>query len=417
MSMRKVLTIIIVAVVALILLGSIAKNRRERDSTISTTGEPSPVQAASIPNKFQNTYEELDAYLTKFSEYLDENPRNSNSDVTFATELITANGNRGEELLSENGYIGNTMYLDQLEALGVEGVTIFMPFPILTDGYDRSDEYWDFYKRLGAEIKGRNLKLLIKVGPVFREKEISSLGVDYTNTSIDEYFAGKQRIAERVVDEIGPHYLTLANEPATEKAVLGKNVSEARIIQYINETVESIGSTNTLIGAGSGTWEPTSFIQNLSENTSLDYIDLHIYPLASTNADYLVRAAEMAEIAKANNKRVIIGEFWLYKSAARELTSVPTHVEMFGRDTFSFWAPLDQKMLETMTKFAEHSDIEFISPFWSKYLFAYVDYDRNWYRSPGALLRLADGEAVKNLLAKRFSVTGEAYRRIIAENN
>jgi hypothetical protein len=195
-----------------------------------------------------------------------------------------------------------------------------------------------------------------------------------------------------------------------------KGITEDRYVKFINDTLREIDRSRTLVGAGSGTWDKLSYVESMAKDTTLDYIDLHIYPLASVNTDYLMQAAKMADIARSFNKRIIIGEYWLYKSAARELTGTPTHVEMFRRDTFGFWAPLDKRMLEVVARFADLYGIEYISPFWSKYFFAYLDYEPNKYKSSNTLLKEVDIEAVKNILANRFSETGVNYQNLIDKN-
>jgi hypothetical protein len=109
---------------------------------------------------------------------------------------------------------------------------------------------------------------------------------------------------------------------------------------------------------------------------------------------------------------VVVGEFWLYKMGARELSGAPTHVEAFGRDTFGFWAPLDSGMLRVMARFAAVHDVEYVSAFWSRYLFAYLDHGTHHGSPPLELLRAADRAAADNILAGRASPTGEAYSSI-----
>ena len=112
-----------------------------------------------------------------------------------------------------------------------------------------------------------------------------------------------------------------------------------------------------------------------------------------------------------------MSEIWLYKAIGNDvLGGVATTPNIFGRDAFSFWAPLDQKFLEVMTKFAQSKGIEYISPFWTKYLFAYLDYETHKNKSAGELLSTGDIESVKNIMAKKFSDTGLKYKEIIQSN-
>ena len=60
---------------------------------------------------------------------------------------------------------------------------------------------------------------------------------------------------------------------------------------------------------------------------------------------------------------------------------------------------------------------EFVSFFWSRYLFGYLDIaETDTSLRPSALLALADQAAVKNLIAGEISGTGQAYKDIIDSN-
>jgi hypothetical protein len=367
----------------------------------------------AVPPRYRALYRELDERLTRFEEGLPR--RASGGSVTFAAELLYANGNRGEALLAPLAFRGAVLYLQRLQELGVGGVTIQMPYPLLDAAFPRSAEYWGFYGKLAAEIRKRGLKLLVKTGPVFTQSEISPVRPNYSKITWDEYLSARTRIAERISRELEPDYLTIVNEPSTEAAVLGKTpIGEARYVQFINDTLGRVSRTRTLVGAGTGTWDRPSFVAAFASQTGLDYIDLHMYPLASRGADYVTRAMEMAATARARGKRLIIGEFWLYKSAAQELGTSPIQVEIFARDAFGFWSPLDARLLRAVRRFAETNGIEYVSAFWSRHFFASLDQSKHASLSPGELLRASEREAARALLAGEVSPTGAAFRDVIA---
>jgi hypothetical protein len=164
------------------------------------------------------------------------------------------------------------------------------------------------------------------------------------------------------------------------------------------------------IGAGVGTWHPkykeftTSFA-----NTDVDYIDTHIYPI---NRDFFERVLTIADIAQSKGKPITMSEIWLYKTAETELGNV-TETDMFARDVFSFWAPMDQKFLEIITKLAYVEELEFISPFWTKYFYAYLNYDKVHGKSSEELIALSSAEAGKNIVAGKFTSTGLKYKGLI----
>ena len=70
-----------------------------------------------------------------------------------------------------------------------------------------------------------------------------------------------------------------------------------------------------------------------------------------------------------------MSEFWLYKYGGSEAFKLPLDLNASARNVFSFWGPLDQKFLRMVGVAAREKGIELIAPFWSRYFFAYVDYN------------------------------------------
>ncbi|MEM2931029.1 MAG: hypothetical protein QW797_09265 [Thermoproteota archaeon] len=67
-----------------------------------------------------------------------------------------------------------------------------------------------------------------------------------------------------------------------------------------------------------------------------------------------------------------------------------------------------------LVKSARVNGIEYVSPFWSTYFFAHVDYNWNTARlSYGESSEMVNREAVKNILAGKPSSTGEFYRELM----
>ncbi len=167
------------------------------------------------------------------------------------------------------------------------------------------------------------MTLFVKVEAMFVDPEISSAGVDYTGITFEIMTEGKRQQIETVLKEMQPDFMTISMEPDTVAFNTGliELRDAGRTTEMVNLLLDGLDRGNTLIGAGAGTWEDPEFIEQFSSNTSLDYIDLHIYPLGSPFQDFLQRAIEYADIAKRNGKLVVLGEAWLYKSLAQELVS------------------------------------------------------------------------------------------------
>jgi hypothetical protein len=370
-------------------------------------------KAGRVPRSFRQAYEELQAELEAFERYLRSRPARRR-DVVFGGEVLPANSHRGEDLLNERAHRGSVLFIERLKALGAGGVSIQGAYPLLSEDYPRSNEYWAFYRRLAQAVRERGLKLHVKSGPLFTEKEFTKVRTDYSKLTPDRYFGARAQIAQRIAEEISPDYLTIANEPSSEMHILKFAITSQRYTRFVNDTLKAMRRSRTLVGAGSGNWDAPDYIRAFANETSLDYIDIHIYPVANPYQNYLQRAVEMATVARAARKRVIIGEAWLYKASRGELRGNPTAASVFGRDVYGFWAPLDVKFLEILQRLGQTEQIEYISPFWTKYLFAYVDFEQApAFANPRQLLALGDQAAVKPLIAGNASESGEAYRRIV----
>ena len=137
---------------------------------------------------------------------------------------------------------------------------------------------------------------------------------------------------------------------------------------------------------------------------------MHTYPV-----EYLKEAITAADIAKANNKRLVIAEAWLNKASEKDVDvgKMSSLTTLYGRDVYSFWQPLDSRFLEVLAKLANYKGYEFISPFWSMYLFGYTDYDSTTKNLPYDELRRRDNmEAYKNMLSHKLSGSGLTYRKL-----
>jgi len=139
-----------------------------------------------------------------------------------------------------------------------------------------------------------------------------------------------------------------------------------------------------------------------------------MYPLSNGTTNYLQVLISMIETAKKNDKKVVLGEVWLYKASSSEVSERMDHPDVFARDAFSFWAPLDQKLLETVAKVAEAYEVDYIAPFWSKYYFGYLDYAEARQYSNLRLVSETNEVAVEHMKKGRISETGAFYKSLIS---
>src|SRR5262249_27795390 len=145
---------------------------------LAACGQGSPSQPSGggpsgVPAEFQDLYTSLQASLDAFNKTLDARWNGAKAPVVFSAELLTANSNRGQQLLASDALPGVRLELDRLKALGVRGVVFNVSFPLLyapfhqwshTDGA----AYLDFFRQVTAEARTRGMKVAIETGPMFR---------------------------------------------------------------------------------------------------------------------------------------------------------------------------------------------------------------------------------------------------------
>jgi hypothetical protein len=241
------------------------------------------------------------------------------------------------------------------------------------------------------------------------QPEFSKVGVDYRGMTLEKLKQGERQQIETIIREIQPDYITIANEPSTQTELTGVAFSVGDYAEFVNFILKDLDRRGVLVGAGTGNWDEPAYIEALAKNTTLDYIDIHFYPISR---DLTARAIQQAMIARANGKRIIVGETWLYKSGERE-TGGASAVDIMSRDVYSFWQPLDEKFLKLIIQFAHQNQIEFVSPFWSGYFFAYADYDKiKPGSSYGQILQAPHADEAKNIMRGVFSRTGLTYQKL-----
>ena len=252
------------------------------------------------------------------------------------------------------------------------------------------------------------MKVLVECGAIFSGTPYSSVQVDWSQYTTQTFLQGLENQLLLVASEIKPDYLTLANEPETDESLTKLTISPAVWGKFIADTVAKVDRSNgILVGAGTGTWENPAYINEIFNLAGLDYVDLHVYPM-NTDAVLLQRALDYALQAHAAGKRVTISEAWLWKASPDELgNGLGDAEETMNRDVYSFWEPLDARYLQDMMKLANVAGMDFVSFFWMRNFFAYLDYDNTPPNlTTAALTRLINQAYVGNVLNGTLSPLG-----------
>lgn len=374
--------------------------------------------AAPIPGEFADLYGVLDRKLVEFDRRLAREWTGTKSPVVFSAGLITANPNSGESLLDPRTYELSVQYIDRLESLGVMGISLDINFPLLMPDFQseaKAREYLEVYRRIAGEIRRRGLVVAIESTTVF--PDFSSLPVRpyYRQLSLQEYIRRRAEMLRIIATELRPDYLTVGNEPDTEAHNSGQPVNNldtyARALETYLDVLREAGVRGVKVGAGFGTWQKD--YQTWTERyarTGLDFINVHIYPV---DGDLLDRALLIADIARRHGKGMVVHEAWLYKWRLGERTGVVASGDIYARDVFSFWQPLDQKFLTVLVALAHAKRLEYVSPFWSNYFFAYMDYEAAKSIPTSQRMKRAMLEGIAAAADGRVTATGQTYSALI----
>ncbi len=369
---------------------------------------------AQTPAKYQQLYNFLDAKLSVAHDSIQANWNGAKAPVVFSVDLTYADGNRGEDLLKQQTLLGVARQLDGIASLGVQAITVSIAYPLLKPSFPRSAEYAQFYRSVGALIRSRGLMIQAKGCTIFSDSAYSSLHVDYSTLTPAQFKTDIRQQTDSILAIMHPDFLTILNEPGTQAANTSLTITPQYFAELITFVVSNLDKRAAKLGAGCGTWESLDFATRLAQIPELDYLDMHIYPI---NRTYFPGVAnQICALAKQAGKAAAIGEAWLYKALDSELGGgVATSSQLYARDVFSFWAPLDQRFIESVYMLAESKQMAFASFFWARYFFAYLDWDAQKDALPPAqLFTLAEMAASPNLSSKTPSVTGQKLKNLLS---
>jgi hypothetical protein len=377
-----------------------------------------PAQTIAVPATYQDLYTALTAQISAFDSAVRANWDGTSSPVLYAPQLETASAAQYTALLAPTYYSNAVLpELEELQALGAQGVAVHISFPILDPLFYSSNpaqyqQFVAFYQQLAQDIHARGMKMIVEsvVENVFPGDNAVAFAPYYVGLTWNGYMAGRARNALNTALLIQPDYMSVITQPDTEASYtsqpsVGTVAGSTQMVQVILTTLQNAGVTLP-IGAGVGTWIASfpQYIQSFAA-TSLQYIDLHIYPI---NNGYLMNALTAAVTIRAAGKQVAISEAWDYKLRNSEVGTLSL-VATVGRDPFSFWEPVDTAFLNALVDFANYQHLIFLSPFWSHYFSTYLDYNTYSTVLPGYLYVDSETASTKAALAGAFSPTGLAW--------
>lgn len=362
----------------------------------------------------------------------------------YAVELGRANGNLGTNLLAPWNAPNLVVELDHLVELGADTVRIDIVYPLLTPSFHAylasndssytttAEDYIAFYRDVVAMIRARGLRvhiehsnLLSAVSTFNPAPYYETMKAEGAEAARNRYRQERAEEAQRILTELAPDALTLINEPDTDNNSFGWVEGKALYTpeqwrEYVEYAISRFPAHSTLLGAGAGSWDTDEYVKQLAALPTLDYIDIHIYPARGLFRNYLDNVLVWTDLVRKADptKEITIGEAWLYKADAQEISSLSlNYVELLGRDVYSYWEPLDVAFIELLDQAARAKQISLITPFWTRNFYAYLDYESASQMGPLERMSATDVAAFTNMREGKLTRTGQTYRDLMHATN
>jgi hypothetical protein len=399
---------------------------RSNTGLVGTPFEDRCSSSAPVPAEEALIYERQREWLTEYRNAVDAHAPRARSQPIFGGHLLTADSNRASALLQPDAMKWAEISLDRFKHLGIQGVTLNLGYPMLLPWFPDSDRYLAYYREVARAVRKRGMTLAVEQIVLYTGSQFSPFKFKLSDLTLEEYMADQARMAQIIIDELAPDYLTVMHEPDTVAELTGLRsmLTPDVATTYLSTVLARLRRGRTLLGAGSGSWSSPLFADAFAKNTDVDYIDIHIYWI---NASSIANAYEMARSAEKHGKPVIVTEAGLYKSLGEGLEGVPLGEDLeetpnvegvaavYRRDVFSFWEPLDMEFLDVTVRFARSVDSQYISPYWTNMFFSYIDWTPE---TAGMSYRELNTQISARLTAQawlngRSTCVGRSYKALI----
>jgi hypothetical protein len=386
-------------------------------TTAPTVSASTAAPAPPVPPQYQGLVATLQGQLSSFATQVGSSP--SGGHTVMAANLIAADGNIGLGLLTPNALTTASTMLQRFKQMGLRGIMLEVGFPLLLPSFPNSAGYTSFYQRVARMIHADNMTLSVEVNPVFTSPQISSLHPDYRGLTVDSYAAEQRQEAQAIIDTMHPDYLTILDEPDTFGSNLALPLNNpATVVQLVNLELTGLTRGSTRVGAGTGTWSPPAYDQALLAQTAINYLSVHVYPLAQLDvqnlntdlaaANQAHRPAVMDEVGFYKN--LISGNFDATGTIHANATGAANEQKLLA---FSFFEPLDRQVLTLITRYARNHSVALVAPFDTPTFFAYVDWTPTLDATPNVQFRSVQTQALRAAMAAgTLSSVGRTYSHL-----
>ena len=373
-----------------------------------TTYAPAP---ADVPSIYESLYQGLESNIATDSALMSAQWTGTMYPVNYSSVLLSANENNGA-LSSFTDLTQVDNELKGLQALGINAVLVQTGFPLFDQNFwefqgqtsaqakQTVRNYLSFYKLVAQDIHGRKdvngqpMRMIVEASPMLTVDNpgtnLNATGY-YQSLSLETYEERRSANDVTIAQDLQPDFLTVQAEPDTDarddyRPELNTPATDVGMVQTIVNTMNAAslpGLHSTIkVDSGMGAWQENwqDYLGTPGAGTGLlgiaglDDIDSHVFSLlgqgSSGMALELYTSMQMIDLAHSAGKTASIGEYWPHKS----LIVSDSNLDALMRDTFSFWAPLDQQFIPIVFDLANHESLQFLSSMNAGQLFSYEPY-------------------------------------------
>jgi fibronectin type 3 domain-containing protein len=372
-----------------------------------------------VPAVFQNTYTQLNNYLVSFNTTLNSQWNGVKYPVLFTANLYDADANGGPQMVSGTNCLTDIqVQLQELKAMGVQGVMVQVAFPMLYEPFFSSQSQYQqfvtFYQTVAASVRAQGLKLLVDSESLRNGTALAGWDTApfYASLNWMQYQQARAQTAVVVAQTMQPDYMVLLEEPDTEALNSGQSevntvAGATSMLSLTLSSLQQAGVSGVKFGAGVGTWLSgyQQFIQSFL-TLPVDFIDMHV---EDVNYSFLPNALTIASMAAAAGKPVTQGQAWLRKVGNNELT-VLSNDQILARNPYSFWEPLDTYYVQTMENLAYATQMTFMNAYQSLNFWSYVPYNLSTASmTPTQILTLETQDSNQEMWEASFTSPALSY--------
>lgn len=119
--------------------------------------------------------------------------------------LLAADSNCGEILLTAARLENVKLTLDRFKAMGVDGISLAIGYPMLLPEFPRYREYREFYRAVAREIRNRRMKIMVEQIVLFVNSNFSPFQIDLGHLTMESFATKQADMAQIIIQNAKEH--------------------------------------------------------------------------------------------------------------------------------------------------------------------------------------------------------------------